>query len=206
MPDPGLLPSVAAYYNAKLAAHGQTPHGVDWNGAEGQAQRFAQLLRVVHTGAPFSINDVGCGYGALVDFLDGRGDAYAYRGYDVAEAMVHAARARYAGRDGIDFVIGDALQPADYSVASGIFNVRLDADPPAWELHVLRVLDAMNAASRHGYAFNCLTSYSDAERMQAYLHYADPCRLFDHCMRRHSRHVALLHDYGLYEFTILVRK
>ena len=48
--------------------------------------------------------------------------------------------------------------------------------------------------------------YSDPERMRAHLYYADPCRLFDHCKRRYSRHVALLHDYGLYEFTILVRK
>ena len=50
-----------------------------------------------------------------------------------------------------------------------------------------------------------LTSYSDPDRMRPDLYYGDPCRLFDHCKRRYSRHVALLHDYGLYEFTILVR-
>ena len=41
--------------------------------------------------------------------------------------------------------------------------------------------------------------------MRPDLFYADPCWLFDQCKRRHSRDVALLHDYGLYEFTILVR-
>jgi hypothetical protein len=30
--------------------------------------------------------------------------------------------------------------------------------------------------------------------------------VFDLCKRRHSRNVALLHDYGLYAFTVLVRK
>jgi hypothetical protein len=30
--------------------------------------------------------------------------------------------------------------------------------------------------------------------------------IFDICKRKFSRNVALLHDYGLYEFTILVRK
>jgi hypothetical protein len=30
--------------------------------------------------------------------------------------------------------------------------------------------------------------------------------LFDLCKRRYSRNVALLHDYEIYEFTILVRK
>ncbi len=53
--------------------------------------------------------------------------------------------------------------------------------------------------------FNCLTSYSDPEKKRDELYYADPCALFDMCKRRYSRQVALLHDYGLYEFTILVR-
>ena len=42
--------------------------------------------------------------------------------------------------------------------------------------------------------------------MREELFYADPGWIFDQCMRRYSRHVALLHDYGLYEFTVLVRK
>ncbi len=68
------------------------------------------------------------------------------------------------------------------------------------------ILDVLDRTSRSGFAFNCLTSYSDADKMREYLYYADPCALFDLCKRRYSRNVALLHDYGLYEFTILVRK
>jgi hypothetical protein len=30
--------------------------------------------------------------------------------------------------------------------------------------------------------------------------------LFDLCKRRYSKHVALYHDYGLYEFTVVVRR
>ncbi len=60
--------------------------------------------------------------------------------------------------------------------------------------------------SLQGFAFNALTSYSDPEYMRDDLFYADPSWLFDHCKRTYSSQVALLHDYGLYEFTILVRK
>ena len=95
---------------------------------------------------------------------------------------------------------------ADYGVASGIFNVRLGSTDDAWRSHVLRTLDVLNKTSRRGFSFNCLTLYSDQDRMRDYLYYADPCDLFDHCKRTYSRDVALLHDYGLYEFTILVRK
>jgi hypothetical protein len=59
---------------------------------------------------------------------------------------------------------------------------------------------------KRGFAFNMLTSYSDADRMRSDLHYGDPCRFFDYCKRTYSKQVALLHDYGLYEFTVLVRK
>ena len=59
--------------------------------------------------------------------------------------------------------------------------------------------------SRRGFAFNLLTSYSDVDRRRPDLYYADPLAYFDHCKRTFSRNVALLHDYGEWEFTILVR-
>ena len=95
---------------------------------------------------------------------------------------------------------------ADYGVASGIFNVRLDRSDTEWRAYLESTLDILNRTSRFGFSFNCLTSYSDTEKMRAHLYYPDPCALFDFCKRRYSRNVALLHDYGLYEFTILVRK
>ena len=57
-----------------------------------------------------------------------------------------------------------------------------------------------------GFAFNMLTSYSDPDRMRSDLFYGDPRHFFDHAKRTFSKQVALLHDYGLYEFTILVRR
>jgi hypothetical protein len=42
--------------------------------------------------------------------------------------------------------------------------------------------------------------------MRPDLYYADPCFFFDYCQRRYLRRVAVLHDYGLYEFTVVVRK
>lgn len=198
-----LLKTVADYYSAKLAEHGESPRGVDWNGEESQLLRFKQLCHVIDGTEPFSINDLGCGYGALVDYLTLHYGRVDYTGYDVSETMVKAAAARYPHAR---FAAGAAMQPADYSIASGIFNVRLQHDAAAWQTYVEATLDTLDAASRKGFAFNCLTSYSDADKMRPDLYYADPCALFDRCKRRYSRHVALLHDYGLYEFTILVRK
>ena len=42
-----ILVNVADYYFAKLAEHGATPRGVDWNGEESHVLRFAQLAKVI---------------------------------------------------------------------------------------------------------------------------------------------------------------
>jgi hypothetical protein len=62
----------------------------------------------------------------------------------------------------------------------------------------------MAELSRRGFAFNVLTKYSDPERMRPDLYYADPLFLFNYC-KKSFKSVALLHDYPLYEFTILVK-
>jgi SAM-dependent methyltransferase len=201
------LREIGRYYSDKLAAHGATPRGVDWNGAESQRLRFAQLARICGTNARFSLNDIGCGYGALLDYLCALGKECDYLGVDISEAMIAKAGELHRGKPGCRFLAGEtADRAADYSVASGIFNVRLTAADDAWLAHMLRTLDRIDAGSRRGFAFNCLTKHSDPDRMQDYLYYADPGALLDHCRTRYSKDVALLHDYGLYEFTLLVRK
>lgn len=202
-----LLIEVAEYYTSKLAQHGETPQGVDWNGEESQMLRFEQLSKIVDTSKHFSINDLGCGYGALYDFLTQKYESFAYAGVDVSENMIRSAEQRYQATSKARFVLAsEPEQIADYGVASGIFNVRLRRSDDEWWAHLEATLDILDRTSFFGFAFNCLTSYSDADRMRNYLYYADPCALFDLCKRRYSRNVALLHDYGLYEFTILVRK
>lgn len=202
-----LLTEVADYYSEKLALHGETPKGVDWNGEGSQTLRFEQLCKLINGQDRFSLNDLGCGYGALHGFLGSRFSGFSYSGIDVSESMVLSAQQRYQGADNARFVLSsepDCI--ADYGVASGIFNVRLGRSDAEWREYVEATLDILDRTSSFGFSFNCLTSYSDAEKMRDYLYYADPCALFDLCKRRYSRNVALLHDYGLYEFTILVRK
>lgn len=206
-PQTSILDDVAGYYSKKLAEHGQTPQGVDWNGPASQLLRFEQLCRVIAPATPYSLNDLGCGYGALCEYLAKHAAGGAYNGFDVSEDMVAAARGRFAGTSNARFVCASAPDGvADYGIASGIFNVRLNHSEEEWFGYVESVLQVLDRTSNRGFAFNCLTSYSDVEKMRSDLYYADPCRLFDLCKRRYSRNVALLHDYGLYEFTILVRK
>lgn len=201
-----ILAAVEGYYSAKFDEHGATPSGVDWNSAESQELRFERLLELVRRETePFSINDLGCGFGSLADFLRRAGIEAPYVGYELSEAMLECARSTFRDTGGVRFVHGAELEPTDYSVASGIFNVKLGFSSEEWDQHVTATTDLLAARSRKGFAFNMLSTYSDVERRRPDLHYADPCAVFNRCKKSYSPHVALLHDYGLWEFTIIVR-
>lgn len=202
-----ILAEVADYYSRKISAHGASPLGVDWNGPDGQVTRFRELARLFDLSRSFSVNDLGCGYGAFHDYLREQGASFTYLGADISPDMIAAARDRIGHFETVKLAESAApVAVADYTVASGIFNVRMERSEQEWQSYVEAVLDNMDRFSTIGFAFNCLTSYSDPDRMRSDLHYANPLYLFDLCKRRYARDVALLHNYGLFEFTILVRK
>lgn len=195
------------YFAEKLHEHGATARGVDWNSEAGQVLRFRQLSGLLEGPETFSLNDIGCGYGALLDYLISRGIRPEYCGVDISADMVAAARQLFPQSNQVRFLVDSVPdRPRDFCVASGIFNIRLNTPDDEWLKYILGVVDMMHEYGIQGFGFNVLTKYSDADRMRGDLYYADPLQFFDHCKRRYSRNVALLHDYGLYEFTILVRK
>ncbi|HEX5053993.1 MAG TPA: class I SAM-dependent methyltransferase [Planctomycetota bacterium] len=204
---PPIEDEVARYYTDKVRTHGAAPRGVDWNSAESQQLRFRKLLQVVAGDGPFTLTDYGCGYGALLDTLAGDRRLLDYQGFDISTAMVDAARQRHAARANCRFTTDAAeLSATDHVVASGIFNVRLGIEAQRWRQYAVSTLQRLADLARVGFAFNMLTSYSDAERQRPDLYYADPMQWFDHCKRHLAPRVSLLHDYALWEFTILVWK
>lgn len=200
---------LSEYFSEKLENFGATSKGVDYNGPEAQERRFEQLVKVVNPAQPFSVIDYGSGYGAMFDFLQKKGWQFEYYGIDLIEKMVIAGRETHQEFENAHFTTHESEVPlADYLLAGAIFNIKLETSYQDWQDFTVKTLHRMNELCSKGFAFNMLTSYSDADRMaqRPDLFYGDPLFFFDLCKRNFSRNVALLHDYGLYDFTILVRK
>lgn len=194
------------YYDAKLREHGPTPAGADWNSQASQELRFRQLEHLWSAEPEASLLDYGCGYGAMGTYVRHRGHRGRYTGFDVSGEMIEAARAQLSSLERCTLTSSrEDLAPADYAVASGVLNVKQGASDEAWHAYVWEVIGDLAALGRRGFAFNALTRYSDVERRRPDLYYADPLEIFDRCKQHYSRHVALLHDYPLWEFTIVVR-
>lgn len=197
------------YFSEKLENFGPTSKGVDYNGPEAQERRFEQLVKVINATQPFSVIDYGSGYGAMFDFLQKKGWQFEYYGVDLIEKMVIAGRETHKEFPNAHFTTQESDVPlVDYLLAGAIFNIKLESTYADWQEFVVKSLHNMNRLCTKGFSFNMLTSYSDADRMaqRPDLFFGDPLFFFDLCKRNFSRNVALLHDYGLYDFTIVVRK
>jgi SAM-dependent methyltransferase len=197
------------YFAEKLDTYGATPKGVDYNGPEAQAVRFEQLVKVIDPAQKFLVIDYGSGYGAMFDFLHNKGWDFEYYGIDLIEKMVLAGREAHKDFPNAHFTTDEKEVPlVDYLLAGAIFNIKLEASYEDWQDFTLQILRNMDKLCSKGFSFNMLTKYSDADRMveRPDLFFGDPLFYFDFCKRNFSRNVALLHDYGLYDFTILVRK
>jgi len=200
---------LSEYFSEKLEEFGATPKGVDYNGSASQERRFEQLVKVINPSQSFSVIDYGSGYGAIFDFLNAKGWQFEYYGFDLIEKMIIAGREVHKDYPNAHFTTDQSEVPvADYLLAGAIFNIKLDESYERWQEFILHTLVQMNALCSKGFSFNMLTKYSDADRMaqRPDLFYGDPLFFFDFCKRNFSRNVALLHDYGLYDFTILIRK
>ena len=206
-PYPGIRDDIARYYAHRLMDHGPTFRGVDWSSLVSQNLRFRKLLEVITDPTEHcTLTDYGCGYGALLDVLNDRLANVTYQGYDLSPRMIEQAKALHHGNPAVTFGSNaENLVPTDYTVASGIFNVRLNTPAPLWEGYVRHTLDHMAGITTGAFAFNVLTAYSDLDKRRDDLYYGDPVYWFSYCRERFSPYVALAHDYPLYEFTIYVR-
>ena len=128
-----ILENINHYYTDKIKMHGATPKGVDWNGEESQFIRFEQLSKIINKDI-FSINDIGCGYGKYFEYLQNRFLNFNYYGFDLSQEMIKNAKSLYSNKGG-GFMQVDNLkniEKADYSVASGIFSVKMEHNESEW--------------------------------------------------------------------------
>jgi SAM-dependent methyltransferase len=203
---------IEAYYDARVAKYGATPLGVDWSCQATQSLRFVQLLKICDFSTPFSLNDVGCGYGALCAFLAMRYPDFGidYLGVDLSKAMVRRARRRFAMTDR-RFAVGQASpRLADYSVASGIMNVNVGYPRAVWEDFVAAMLRDMRRTSRRGFSVNFMSDVVTASEAPdnsraTRLYRTSPERWVLYCENVLGCSVETLDNYGMREFTLLLR-
>lgn len=195
-----------SYYSEKLKWHGATARGVDWPSTASQYLRFAQLLKVCDFSRSFSVNDFGCGYGALLEYFEYRPPEVAihYHGIDISPPMIEAAELRWKHNTMASFSIAsECRQIADFSLASGVFNVKLEWPVEEWEVYIESILIDLYANSRRGFSVNFMLPL-EGDCDEQLLYRTRPDRWMDF-FEELDCSVEQISDYGLREFTLLAR-
>jgi len=199
------LGKVSDFYTKDFNRYGPFPKSVGWKDWASQLLRFEKLIQIIgKTEEGLSINDLGCGYGAMFQFLKEKIRLEQYYGYDISEEMLESAQRTIDDSKGKFANSPKILHVADYSFASGTFTVKLDTSDKVWTEYVKESLVGMADKSVKGFAFNMLSTYVDWKSENAY--YASPFLFFDFCRRNISKYISILHDYPLFEWTMLIRK
>jgi len=205
---PEILRPIAFAFGKRVARYGDTPAGVLWKDAQGQQLRFEVLAEVLDPEAPsagITLNDFGCGYGALYDFLCKLPlmPDIDYCGFDISPVMIERAEKRIP-RDRATFACAPMVsRKADYTVVSGTFNLKMNAADLEWNGFVKAALRELWEMSAKGLAFNMLDR-GHHDRQDG-LYYADSGEFLDFC-KALSGNARLIDDYPLDEWTIVIRR
>lgn len=206
---PGILARIAESYDFTVRRLGTTPQAVLWRSRWSQRARYKTLLRVLDPDRRrpgLVIADLGCGYGALWEMI--RRKRYMvggrYLGYDMSARMLAAARDRVDDPRAAFVQAAAPTEPADYTLASGTFGLRLDTPEDAWTEWVRDRLRRMAETSRRGFAFNLLDGRGSDRRDT--LFYGDPADWAAFCRCEFDGTVAVIEDRWRADFAILVRR
>lgn len=198
------------HYKQKFNEFGARPEGVDWGiKYEDFILRFQKMINLIKYDDNAiqrpTLLDVGCGYGAMVDFISQIGIDVNYSGLDVVEEMIHYARKKYPTKT---FLNGNFLQidnvQYDYIICNGILTQKLTSSISEMDVFAKQIIHKMYNICNRGIAFNIMSD--KVNYMVDNLYYKNPIEMFAMCLSELSGKVMIDHSYKLYEYTIYVYK
>jgi SAM-dependent methyltransferase len=206
---PQFLKPVADSYEWSINKYGPNHRAAAWRDEKRQQRRFdifAGLLAYDINRDNITINDLGCGYGAMFDtyknlpqFKHGR-----YFGYDISKAMINTARINVTDTRALFFLTHEATENADYSFVSGTYNMKMAADEDKWLKYIEHSILQLWSKTKISMGFNMLNIGSPLR--ESTLYYADPNYFLNFCQKNIKGKVRLIDLLHPNEFVIFISK
>ena len=129
-------------YWDRFRAYGPSPRGSFWLTKTRQNRRFKLILDAVQNLSPrldFSLADVGCGYGAMAEYLAQNHifKSVQYTGYDISPELIEICQKKFCTKP-FYFKVGTyPSRPTMFTVMSGTYNLAVTPDLKVWERYVM---------------------------------------------------------------------
>ena len=126
-------------------------------------------------------------------------------GIDVSEALVVEARRLWTNQCfEVRDIVAHPLPPHsfDYTVLNGVLTAKYSLSNEAMENFACQLLKSSWQATKVAMAFNVMSMHVDWTRDDLFHWSLDRVTAF--CLAKLSRHLNIISDYGLYEYTVQV--
>lgn len=153
------------YYKNQFKKYGPTLNGVGWSKKKKSTKRYKVLLKILKFKSKkkiFSILDVGCGYGKLIDYLP-KNFKYNYTGIDIVQDMIEYAKKKNQSKN-CNFYKKDILKITkkyDFIICNGVFTLKNNLNEKKMREFVLKCLNKFNKHSNIGFSFNLMSEIVD---------------------------------------------
>ena len=152
-------------YGDRLAAHGPVSKGVFWRSESTQIARFDALLNLVAKVTPVAhpmLGDIGCGYGAMLDFIQKtpRYQSFPYIGIDINRKMISSCKQKFPDQKHLFLVGKHPPSTVDFCVLSGTFNLCHATNTSLWHEYIFANLQKCWQRSRYGLVLNLLCDHT----------------------------------------------
>lgn len=193
---------INSYYLPRIAHDGDDYKMLGWENQDAQYKRFSVVNSLVADG--FSLLDVGCGLGNLLDYFNEQGHHLFYTGVDLLQQMIDRACVKNPHGE---FACADifnenifAEKRFDVVYSSGIFNIDLENNI---EFLKNAVIKFRNLAKKY-IVFNLLHKRSDDKESGYYYYDPEVVKTIIHETGINYKTIKVVDDYLVNDFSIII--
>jgi SAM-dependent methyltransferase len=202
------------HYENCLKQHGPNAKGMDWPNPDELNKRFEVLTDLIFkysdsTSEKSKLTDLGCGVGLLIDYLKENSllDLVNYNGIDISPIMIEFAAQRlpqykFEERD----ILTNKLREneTDYILMNGVFTEKRELSHEQMFDFFTQMITETYKSARKGIAFNIMSTHVDWQRDDLFHLGLD--QLAEFVTKKLTRNIIIRMDYGLYEYTVYIKK
>ena len=152
---------IAATFNSRFEAYGPTPEASLWFNKSRQLARFSKLTEAIVSRVSnneVTIGDVGCGYGAFLDYLAKHKSEirFKYYGYDIADRVIAYCSKNLQTANATFLHRSRPTRKADFHVMSGTYNYTPNMGVGPWRSYMRDEIKYIFSATNKCIVFNLM--------------------------------------------------
>ena len=152
---------IAATFNSRFEAYGPTPEASLWFNKSRQLARFSKLTKAILprvSNNEVTIGDVGCGYGAFLDYLAKHNSEirFKYYGYDIADRVIAYCSKNLQTANATFWHRSRPTRKADFHVMSGTYNYTPNMGVGSWRSYMRDEIKYIFSATNKCIVFNLM--------------------------------------------------